>query len=218
MPQQQHVLSGYKVLDFTQYIAGPTVTRMMAEMGAEVIKVEMAPRGDNVRAMPYLKDNRSGYFIQQNLGKKSLCIDVRSEAGLAIVKDLIRKVDVVTENFGPGTMVRLGLGYEVVKELNPKAVMCSISTFGQDGPLATKPGWDFIGACYAGVIDMIGEKDGPPSLRVWRLATPAPASMPWPRSPAPCSTASAPVSGSIWISPCSTPTSPTTTRASTLTA
>src|SRR5262245_61968914 len=162
MAQQEHVLSGYKVLDFTQYIAGPTVTRMMAEMGAEVIKVEMAPRGDNVRAMPYLKDNRSGYFIQQNLGKKSLCIDVRSEAGLAIVKDLIRKVDVVTENFGPGTMIRLGLGSDVVKELNPKAVMCSISTFGQNGPLATKPGWDFIGACYAGVLDMIGEKDGPP--------------------------------------------------------
>ncbi len=162
MPQQEHVLSGYKVLDFTQYIAGPTVTRMMAEMGAEVIKVEMAPRGDNVRAMPYLKDNRSGYFIQQNLGKKSLCVDVRSAAGLAIIKELIPKVDVVVENFGPGTMVRLGLGYDVVKEINPKAVMCSISTFGQNGPLATKPGWDFIGACYAGVIDMIGEKDGPP--------------------------------------------------------
>jgi crotonobetainyl-CoA:carnitine CoA-transferase CaiB-like acyl-CoA transferase len=162
MAQQEHVLTGYKVLDFTQYIAGPTVTRMMAEMGAEVIKVEMAPRGDNVRAMPYLKDDRSGYFIQQNLGKKSLCIDVRSETGLAIIKDLIKKVDVVVENFGPGTMVRLGLGYEVVKEINPKIVMCSISTFGQKGPLATKPGWDFIGACYAGVIDMIGEKDGPP--------------------------------------------------------
>jgi len=164
MPEQQaqHVLSGYKVLDFSQYIAGPTVTRMMAEMGAEVIKVEMAPRGDNVRAMPYLKDNRSGYFIQQNLGKKSLCIDVRSAAGMAIIKELIPKMDVVVENFGPGTMGRLGLGYEVVKALNPKIVMCSISTFGQDGPLATKPGWDFIGACYAGVIDMIGEKDGPP--------------------------------------------------------
>ena len=112
MPQQQaqHVLSGYKVLDFSQYIAGPTVTRMMAEMGAEVIKVEMAPRGDNVRAMPYLKDNRSGYFIQQNLGKKSLCIDVRSAAGMAIIKELIPKMDVVVENFGPGTMGRLGFG------------------------------------------------------------------------------------------------------------
>ncbi len=153
----QHVLSGYKVLDFSQYIAGPTVTRMMAEMGAEVIKVEMAPGGDQTRGMPYLKDNRSGYFVQQNLGKKSLCIDIKKDAGLNIIKDLIRRMDVVVENFGPGTMKRRGLGYDVVKALNPKIVMCSISTFGQDGPLASQPGWDFIGACYSGVIDMIGE-------------------------------------------------------------
>ena len=220
MPQQQpqHVLSGYKVLDFSQYIAGPTVTRMMAEMGAEVIKVEMAPRGDNVRAMPYLKDNRSGYFIQQNLGKKSLCIDVRSAAGMAIIKDLIPKMDVVVENFGPGTMGRLGLGYDVVKELNPKIVMCSISTFGQNGPLATKPGWDFIGACYAGVIDMIGEKDGPPVFAGWPSATPAPASMVWPRSSARCYIANAAVSDNTWTSACSTHTSLTTTPVCTLTA
>jgi crotonobetainyl-CoA:carnitine CoA-transferase CaiB-like acyl-CoA transferase len=155
--RNQHVLSGYRVLDFSQYIAGPTVARMMAEMGAEVIKVEMAPNGDQTRGMPYLKGNRSGYFIQQNLGKKSLCIDFRKEPGFSIIKELISKMDVVVENFGPGTMKRLGLGYEVVKALNPKIVMCSISTFGQDGPLATQPGWDFIGACYSGVLDMVGE-------------------------------------------------------------
>jgi crotonobetainyl-CoA:carnitine CoA-transferase CaiB-like acyl-CoA transferase len=152
-----HVLSGYKVLDFTQYIAGPTVSRMMAEMGAEVIKVEMAPGGDQTRGMPYLKNNRSGYFVQQNLGKKSLCINIRNEAGLQIIKELIPRMDVLVENYGPGTIARLGLGYDVVKALNPRIVMCSISTFGQNGPLATKPGWDFIGACYSGVIDMVGE-------------------------------------------------------------
>jgi crotonobetainyl-CoA:carnitine CoA-transferase CaiB-like acyl-CoA transferase len=161
-PQAQHVLSGYRVLDFSQYIAGPTVTRMMAEMGAEVIKVEMAPNGDQTRGMPYLKDNRSGYFVQQNLGKKSLCIDIRKAAGLDIIKQLIPRMDVVVENFGPGTIKRLGLGYEVVKALNPKIVMCSVSTFGQDGPLATQPGWDFIGACYSGVLDMVGERDQTP--------------------------------------------------------
>jgi len=155
--QPQHVLSGYKVLDFSQYIAGPTVTRMMAEMGAEVIKVEMAPGGDQTRGMPYLKNNRSGYFVQQNLGKKSLCVDIRKEAGLNIIKELIPHMGVVVENFGPGTIKRLGLGYEVVRDLNPKIVMCSVSTFGQTGPLATQPGWDFIGACYSGVIDMVGE-------------------------------------------------------------
>jgi crotonobetainyl-CoA:carnitine CoA-transferase CaiB-like acyl-CoA transferase len=154
---EQHVLSGYKVLDFSQYIAGPTVTRMMAEMGAEVIKVEMAPGGDQTRGMPYLKDNRSGYFVQQNLGKKSLCIDIKKQTGLSIIKDLIPHMDVVVENFGPGTIKRLGLGYDVIKALNPKIVMCSISTFGQNGPLASKPGWDFIGACYSGVLDMVGE-------------------------------------------------------------
>ena len=160
--QAQHVLSGYKVLDFSQYIAGPTASRMMAEMGAEVIKVEMAPKGDQNRVMPYLKNDRSGYFVQQNLGKKSLCIDIKKDAGLAIIKELIPKMDVMVENFAPGTIARMGLGYEVVKELNPKIVMCSVSTFGQSGPLANLPGWDFIGACYAGVIDMIGEPDGAP--------------------------------------------------------
>ncbi len=155
--QNEHVLSGYKVLDFSQYIAGPTVTRMMAQMGAEVIKVEMAPNGDQTRGMPYLKDGRSGYFMQQNLGKKSLCIDLRKEAGLDIIKQLIPRMDVMVENFGPGTIQRLGLGYDVVKALNPKLVMCSVSTFGQNGPLANQPGWDFIGACYSGVIDMVGE-------------------------------------------------------------
>ncbi len=155
--QAEHVLSGYKVLDFSQYIAGPTVSRMMAEMGAEVIKVEMAPNGDQTRGMPYLKDNRSGYFVQQNLGKKSLCIDIKKETGLNIIKELIPRMDVVVENFGPGTIKRLGLGYDVIKALNPKIVMCSVSTFGQNGPLATQPGWDFIGACYSGVLDMVGE-------------------------------------------------------------
>jgi crotonobetainyl-CoA:carnitine CoA-transferase CaiB-like acyl-CoA transferase len=162
MGMADHVLSGYKVLDFTQYIAGPTVTRMMAEMGAEVIKVEMAPGGDQTRGMPYLKDNRSGYFVQQNLGKKSLCINIRNEAGLRIIKELIPRMDVLVENYGPGTIARLGLGYDVVKGLNPKIVMCSISTFGQNGPLSTQPGWDFIGACYSGVIDMVGEPDQTP--------------------------------------------------------
>jgi crotonobetainyl-CoA:carnitine CoA-transferase CaiB-like acyl-CoA transferase len=216
-PQAQHVLSGYRVLDFSQYIAGPTVTRMMAEMGAEVIKVEMAPKGDQTRGMPYLKDNRSGYFVQQNLGKKSLCIDIRRDAGLNIIKELIPRMDVVVENFGPGTIKRLGLGYEVVKALNPKIVMCSVSTFGQDGPLANQPGWDFIGACYSGVIDMVGERDQTP-FRRWRSATPAPEFTRWPPSHARCSTASAAVSDSISMSACWIRTSPTTTRECTRTA
>ena len=90
------------MLDFTQVLAGPTVTRLMAEMGADIIKVEMAPNGEISRALPFMKDGRSGYFIQQNRGKKSLCVDVRHPKGQEILKDLIKQVDVVVENFSPG--------------------------------------------------------------------------------------------------------------------
>jgi crotonobetainyl-CoA:carnitine CoA-transferase CaiB-like acyl-CoA transferase len=157
-----HVLDGYKVLDLTQFIAGPTVTRMMAQMGAEVIKIEIAPAGDRTRDLPLVRDGRSGYFVQQNLGKRSLCIDVKNPAGLAIVKELVPKVDVVVENFAPGVVARMGLGYEVVRVLNPRAVMCSVSTFGQQGPLAHLPGYDFIAQAYSGITYMTGEQDGPP--------------------------------------------------------
>ncbi len=158
----RHVLDGYKVLDFTQYIAGPTVTRTMAQMGADIIKVEIAPGGDRTRDLPLIKNGRSGYFIQQNVGKKSLCIDLKSAAGLAIINELIPHVDVVVENFAPGVIARLGLDYETIRSINPRIVMCSVSTFGQQGPLAHLPGYDFIAQAYSGITYMIGEADGPP--------------------------------------------------------
>ena len=86
--EPKHVLDGYKILDFTQFLAGPTVTRLMAEMGADIIKVERAPKGDLSRMLPFIKDGRSAYYIQQNRGKKSLCIDVKNPAGLAVLKEL----------------------------------------------------------------------------------------------------------------------------------
>ncbi len=162
--EPQHLLSGYKVLDFTQVLAGPTATRLMAEVGAEIIKLEMAPNGEISRALPFLKDGRSAYFVQQNRGKKSLCLDVRSPKGQEIVRNLIKQVDVVIENFSPGTIARLGFGYDTVKEINPRAIMCSISALGQTGPLANVPGYDYIGQAYAGVTYMIGDPDGPPSF------------------------------------------------------
>jgi crotonobetainyl-CoA:carnitine CoA-transferase CaiB-like acyl-CoA transferase len=160
----KHVLDGYKVLDFTQVLAGATITRLMAEMGAEIIKVEIAPTGDFSRALPFLKDGRSAYFIQQNRGKKSLCLDVKHEKAKEILRTLVKQVDVVVENFSPGTISRMGFGYDTIKELNPRAVMCSISSFGQSGPLAHLPGYDYIAQAYAGVTHMIGEPDGPPSF------------------------------------------------------
>jgi crotonobetainyl-CoA:carnitine CoA-transferase CaiB-like acyl-CoA transferase len=162
MAELRHVLDGYKVLDFTQVLAGPTVTRLMAEMGAEVIKVELLPGGDFSRKLPFLRDGRSAYFIQQNRGKKSLCIDAKNPRGLDILKELVKKVDVLVENFSPGTIARLGLGYDIVRELNPRLVMCSVSAFGQTGPLAKLPGYDYIAQAYAGVTYMIGEPDGSP--------------------------------------------------------
>jgi CoA:oxalate CoA-transferase len=162
--EPKHVLDGYKVLDFTQFLAGPTVTRLMAEMGADIIKVERAPKGDLSRMLPFLKDGRSAYYIQQNRGKKSLCLDPKNPAGLAILKELIPKMDVLVENYGPGVIGRMGLDYKTVSEINPRIVMASISALGQSGPLALKPGYDYIGASYAGVIDMIGDPNGPPSF------------------------------------------------------
>ena len=128
------MLDGYRVLDFTQYLAGPTTTRFLAEMGAEVIKVELAPVGDYGRMIPYVRDGRSAYYVQQNRGKKSLCVDLKTPEGLALIKELIPKVDIAVENFTPGVIARMGLGYDVMSAINPRLVMCSVSTHGPRRP------------------------------------------------------------------------------------
>jgi crotonobetainyl-CoA:carnitine CoA-transferase CaiB-like acyl-CoA transferase len=161
MSSDRH-LEGYRVLDFTQYVAGPVCTCMMAEMGAEVIKLELPPHGDPVRATHPRKHHRSGAFIQQNRGKQSLCLDYRTEEGRRIVQELIRHVDVVVENFSPGVMERRGLSYARLRDLNPSVVMVSLSGFGQVGPLAHRPSYDFIAQAYSGMMHMTGERDGPP--------------------------------------------------------
>ncbi|RLA49927.1 MAG: hypothetical protein DRR42_14490 [Gammaproteobacteria bacterium] len=160
----EHILSGYKVLDFTHFLAGPTTTRIMAEMGAEIIKVELFPAGDAVRQIAFLKDGRSAYYVQQNRGKKSLCIDVKTPEGLAIIKELLLEVDVVTENFSVGVMARMGLGWEDIHKINPRIVMSSVTAFGQTGPLSHLSGFDVMGQAYAGVTDVIGDPNGPPAF------------------------------------------------------
>lgn len=162
MDQPKQVLDGYKVLDFSQIVAGPTCTLMLAEMGAEVIKVELAPAGDGARLGPVVIEGRSGYFVQHNRGKKGLCLDAKTPEGLKILEGLVAKVDVLVENYAPGVIGRLGLGYDVVSKINPRLVMCSISAFGQKGPLAHEPGFDWVGAAYSGITSMGGEKDGSP--------------------------------------------------------
>jgi CoA:oxalate CoA-transferase len=160
----QHLLDGYKVLDFIHFVAGPTTTRLMAGMGAEIIKVELAPHGDRSREFDYVRDQRSAFFIQQNRGKKSICVDLRRREGVDLIKQLVPKVDVVVENFAPGVISKMGLGYEVLKAINLKIIMCSISALGQTGPLADDAGFDFIGQAYAGITSLIGEEHGPPYM------------------------------------------------------
>ncbi|PCJ37508.1 MAG: hypothetical protein COA75_04505 [Cellvibrionales bacterium] len=160
-----HVMDGYRVLDLSQYLAGPAATNLMVQMGAEVIKVEGGPHGDPVRTFPFSnKERRSAYFIQQNRGKKSICLDLKSPEGIEIVKELVKECDVLIQNFAPGVIERMGLGWDVVKEINPNIIMCAISAFGQEGPLAAYPGFDYIAQAYAAVTDLIGEPDKAPSM------------------------------------------------------
>ena len=163
MPQMEHVLTGLRVLDFTRALAGPTCTRMLAEMGAEIIKVEPAPKGDMSRAAS-VYNKRSLFFVQHNRGKKSLCVNLRDARGMALVAELVRHVDVVVENFKPGVMADMGLSYDRLRELKSDIILCSISALGQTGPLAHKPGYDYIAQAYAGVTSMIGDEDEPPYI------------------------------------------------------
>ena len=164
MKLPEHILNGYRVIDMTHVLAGPTTTRLMAEMGAEVIKVEFPPLGDVSRALPMIRNGRSAYYAQQNRGKYSVCLNAKSEAGKAILRDLIATADVFIENFAPGVIGRLGFGWEQVQAINPNLVMCSISALGQQGELAALPGFDYIAQAYSGILGMIGDPDGPPAL------------------------------------------------------
>jgi len=158
------MLADCKVLDFTQYLAGPTVTRLMAEMGANIIKVEPGPGGDPSRLLPFIKEGRSGYFVQQNRGKKSLCIDFNKPEGLDVIRALVKTVDVVVENFGPGVMEKRSFDYASLKQINPKIIMVSISAFGRKSPLSHKVGYDLIAQAFSGIMHMTGEADGPPQF------------------------------------------------------
>ena len=157
-------LKGITVLDFTQYLAGPSCTRLLVEMGADVVKVEYPPYGDPVRPSPPRKNGRSAYHVQQNRGKRSLSVDLTKPEGISLIEDLIPKVDIVVENYSPGVMDRRGLGYQRLRELNPRVIMASISGFGQTGPLSEKTAFDFIAQAYSGLMHMTGEPDGPPML------------------------------------------------------
>ena len=163
-PSEDRIFSGIRVLDFTQYLAGPTVTRFMAELGADVIKVEQAPGGDPARMLPFIRDGRSAYFVQQNRGKKSLCIDLSKPEATPLLRSLATKVDVIVENYGPGVLEKRGLAYADLRRVNPGVIMASVSAFGRTGPLAGKVGFDLVAQAFSGLAHMTGSADGPPQF------------------------------------------------------
>ena len=156
------ILEGVVVVDLTQALSGPTLTRYLSELGADVVKVEIPTTGDITRGSATVRNGRSGYFISVNRGKRSLCIDVKDPRGLSVIKDLIATADVFVENFSPGTVARLGLGWDVVSATNSRLIMCSISAFGQEGTRSHLPGYDGVAQAYSGVTSMNGEAGGPP--------------------------------------------------------
>lgn len=156
-------LQGIRVLDFTRVLAGPAATMALADLGAEVLKIEPPGTGDDTRTFPPFRDEVSHYFVSGNRGKKSIVIDLKTEAGVALAKDLASKCDIVIENYRPGVMDRLGLGYETLSAINPRLIYCAISGFGMTGPLRDKPSFDIVVQALSGALSVNGEPGGLPT-------------------------------------------------------
>jgi formyl-CoA transferase len=157
-------LAGIRVVDLTRALAGPYCTLLLGDMGADVIKIELPGTGDETRQWgPPFVAGESSYFMSVNRNKRSVTLDLKSDEGLEVLRRLIAKSDVLVENFRPGTMERLGVGYERAKELNPSLVFCAISGFGQSGPRAKQPAYDGILQGMGGVQFLSGDKDGVPT-------------------------------------------------------
>jgi crotonobetainyl-CoA:carnitine CoA-transferase CaiB-like acyl-CoA transferase len=155
-------LDGVRVLDLTRVLAGPFGAMMLGDMGADVIKVEEPGKGDDTRRWPPFKEGEATYFMSVNRNKRSVTLNLKAPAGVGILKRLAAKSDVVMENFRPGTMDKLGLGYRALSRVNPRLVYCSISGFGETGPDAHRGGYDLIVQGESGVMDLTGFPDGPP--------------------------------------------------------
>jgi crotonobetainyl-CoA:carnitine CoA-transferase CaiB-like acyl-CoA transferase len=164
MATQPLPLAGIRVVDYTHFLAGPYLSRCLAGLGAEVIKVERPTAGDAGRHHPYFINGQSGYFLQQNMGKKGLCVNLKDPRGLKLVHELVRTADVFVENYRPGALDKLGLGYEELAKRNPRLVYCSVSAYGHTGPDASRPGFGVIAEAKSGAMAMIGVPGEPPPL------------------------------------------------------
>ncbi|WP_305075484.1 CaiB/BaiF CoA transferase family protein [Propionivibrio sp.] len=167
MTTQPLPLAGIRVVDYSHFLAGPFVSRCLAALGAEVIKVERPKDGDAGRAHAYFINGQSGYYLQQNMGKEGLCVNIKDPRGLELVKKLVDSADVFVENYRPGALKKLGLGYEDLSKSNPGLVYCSVSAYGHTGPDAPRPGFGLIAEAKSGIMAMVGSPgEAPPLLRI----------------------------------------------------
>jgi crotonobetainyl-CoA:carnitine CoA-transferase CaiB-like acyl-CoA transferase len=157
-------LAGFRVIDYSHFLAGPHISRCLSAMGAEVIKVERPMEGDAGRASPTQVNGQSGYFMQQNMGKKGLCINLRDPRGLELMHKLVGSADVFVENYRPGALAKLGLGYDELSKRDAKLVYCSVSAYGHTGPDAHRAGFGLIAEAKSGAMSLIGVPGEPPPL------------------------------------------------------
>ncbi len=156
-------LAGLRVLDLTRVLAGPYCTMMLADMGADVVKVERPGDGDDTRGFgPPFVGGESTYFLSINRNKRGMTLDLKKERGLQVLREMLEVADVVVENFRPGLMESMGFGYDAARELNPRLIYCSISGYGGTGPDAALPGYDLIIQGEGGIASLTGEPGGPP--------------------------------------------------------
>ncbi|MCU0804148.1 MAG: CoA transferase [Burkholderiales bacterium] len=156
-------LAGVRVVELAQIMAGPTCGMLLADMGADVVKVEKIPGGDDSRGYAEPSVNgESAPFMAMNRNKRSIAVDLKKEGGKEVVRRLVARADVLTENYRKGTMEKLGIGYEALRAVNPGLIYCSISGYGRTGPYADKGGFDLIAQGFAGIMSITGEPGGPP--------------------------------------------------------
>lgn len=160
-------LAGIRVIDYSHFLAGPYLSRCLAAMGAEVIKVERPTTGDAGRQHAYFINGQSGYYLQQNMGKQGLCINLKDPRGLELMHKLVDTADVFVENYRPGALDKLGLGYEALSARNPGLVYCSVSAYGHTGPDSHRAGFGLIAEAKSGIMAMVGQPgEAPPLLRI----------------------------------------------------
>ncbi|MDP8249082.1 MAG: CoA transferase [Candidatus Tritonobacter lacicola] len=156
-------LEGIKVLDLSRILAGPYCSMLLGDMGADIVKIERPGKGDDTRAFgPPFKEGESAYFLSINRNKRSITLDIKSEGGRGILERLVKRSDILLENFRPGALSKLGLDYENILKKNPRIIYVSISGYGHSGPLEKKPGYDLAIQGMSGIMSITGNPEGPP--------------------------------------------------------